>query len=381
MHKGMGEMNLTVNILMNAYAMVILLVIYHHSRKQAERNSLQHKLFTMLLNTTALMLIADIIGRLDGTAHSYFSYLNHVGNFILFSMNTVLPSIWLLYVRYQLFREEKFPKLLVYLLVIINVFNFIIITLSQFYGWLYHIDSNNIYHRGPLYPLGGIISIAMILASWLMTITNRKKVFEQYFYSLAFFAAPPLIGILLQVLFYGAPFIVNSVVISLLIIFLNIQKQSIETDFLTGVNNRKKLETYLKGKIGECSNGKTFSAILLDLNNFKAINDQFGHNVGDDALETFTKLLRNCVRASDFIARYGGDEFYIILDISDKKVLQETVNRINRRIKEFNLKSDKPYKLSVSMGYDVYDPKSRMNMEQFQKHIDMLMYKDKAKLK
>lgn len=67
----------------------------------------------------------------------------------------------------------------------------------------------------------------------------------------------------------------NGVVLSSLIVFLNIQNQNMHIDYLTVVNNRKKLEIYLKEKISTITENKTFSAIMIDLNDFKSINDTF----------------------------------------------------------------------------------------------------------
>jgi diguanylate cyclase (GGDEF)-like protein len=169
----------------------------------------------------------------------------------------------------------------------------------------------------------------------------------------------------------------NGVVLSLLIVFLNIQNQSLYTDFLTEVNNRKKLEMYMKEKISASTEDKTFSAILIDMDNFKYINDTFGHNVGDTALQIFAKLLNSCLRPNDFISRFGGDEFCIVLDISDITGLNEIINRINKRIIEYNESGVQPYKLGFSIGYAVYDYHSHMNVNDFQKQVDMLMYENK----
>jgi diguanylate cyclase (GGDEF)-like protein len=169
----------------------------------------------------------------------------------------------------------------------------------------------------------------------------------------------------------------NSVTLSLLIIFLNVQTRSIYIDYLTGVNNRKKFEAYLKNKINSCTENKTFSAILMDLNNFKTINDTLGHDMGDKALENFAALLKSCLRSNDFIARFGGDEFYVILDITDKIKLESTVCRIKEYINKYNDSGTQPYKLSISLGYAVYDYDLHLKSEEFQKLIDRLMYEDK----
>jgi diguanylate cyclase (GGDEF)-like protein len=136
----------------------------------------------------------------------------------------------------------------------------------------------------------------------------------------------------------------------------------------------------LKEKIGKCNEDKTFSAIMIDLNDFKSINDTFGHDIGDSALQTSVKLLKSCLRSKDFIARYGGDEFCVVLDISNRKELVELVCRINSRIEKYNESNVQPYKLGFSMGYAVYDYHSHMQAEEFQKKIDKLMYENKRSI-
>ena len=192
-----------------------------------------------------------------------------------------------------------------------------------------------------------------------------------------FFAAPPIVCTILQIYIFGIAFTLNSVTLSLLIALLNFQNHSMYTDHLTGVNNRKKLDNYMKEKISACSEERTFSAILIDIDNFKLLNDTFGHDMGDDALETFVMLLRSCLRPIDFIARFGGDEFCIVLDMSNENDLQAAAGRINSCIEKYNTTNSKPYNLSISMGFAVYDYHIHMKLEEFQKQIDVLMYKDK----
>ena len=91
---------------------------------------------------------------------------------------------------------------------------------------------------------------------------------------------------------------------------------------------------------------KVFSAILIDINNFKYINDTYGHNIGDSALEAAAKLLKSCLRTSDFIARYGGDEFCIIPDISNKNDLEALICGLITALK--NITSLNPILTSLS---------------------------------
>jgi diguanylate cyclase (GGDEF)-like protein len=252
-----------------------------------------------------------------------------------------------------------------------------ILILSQRYGWFYYIDRDNIYHRGPIYILSVSVTVILLIAASAFIILNRNRIEKKYFFPLLFFAFPPFICIILQIIFYGISVIINSMVISLLIVFQSTHSRSIYMDYLTGLNNYMKLECYMKEKVTKCMINKTFSAIMIDLDNFKYINDTYGHKTGDEALQIYAGLLKSCLRSNDFIARYGGDEFCIVLDSSDETNLEKITGRINRCVENFNNTGNRPYKIKMSMGYAVYDYNSHMGAADFQKLIDKRMYADK----
>lgn len=370
-------MNFTSIVMINLYSFAFLICIYIHTAKDAERNSLQQKLFRWILQITILMVILDVFSRFDGNPGSAYFAINHISNFLMFLINLFVPSLWLLYADYQVFNDEKRIKQLRYPLLALNITNAALVIVSQYGGWLYSIDSANIYHRGPLYWVPVCITAALSVLSFFLIAANRKKIDKRYFFSLVFFPVPPLACVILQVAFYGTSLILSGMTVSLLIIFLNIQSRSMNIDYLTGACNRRGLDLYMRAKIDASCQDKTFSAIWIDLDDFKQINDTFGHNMGDFVLETSVKLLRSCCRPSDCIARLGGDEFCIVLDISNRIDLEAAVTRIEKCIKEYNERSENPYELALSMGYAVYDYHAHLKVEEFQNQIDELMYKEK----
>ncbi len=224
------------------------------------------------------------------------------------------------------------------------------VVLSQFYGWYYYIDSNNIYHRGPLFLLAGSFTVVLILIALIIIIANPRKIKKKHFFSLMFFCVPPLMCIILQVFFYGVSLMLNSVVLSQLVIFINIQNRDIYIDYLTGVNNRKMLDLHLMNKISASTGEKTFSAIMIDLDNFKNINDNYGHDEGDRALQNISTILKNCISSNDFIARYGGDEFCIVLETSDRANLEEIICRVNESAKDIMPSAICPIKSTLVWG-------------------------------
>ena len=370
-------MNLTYNAIIDVFSILVLAIIHNQSRRQADRRSPADRVYILMLRMTVLMLSLDIFSRFDGKPETIYPVINQVGNFLIFFLSPVLPSLWLVFVCWQICRDLDKIRLLRLPLIVVLTINGILTILSLSTGWYYSIDQANIYQRGPLFLVASSFSIILILTAFIITLVKRKQIETRFFWSLIFFAVPPFVSVFLQIAIYGTSLMLNSVVLSILVVFLNVQNQSMHTDYLTGVNNRMKLEAYLEQKIRTSSTSRSFSAILLDLDNFKAVNDSFGHDVGDDVLETAARLLKTCIRADDFIARYGGDEFFLILNGSDRHGLYLTVLRIRQCLEQFNASRDLPYEIVFSMGYDVYDPNSGMSASDFEKHIDQRMYENK----
>jgi diguanylate cyclase (GGDEF)-like protein len=353
------------------------MIIGFHAYRSFDKESLQDKVFMSILYLTIVMLIIDILSRFDGRTDTIYPVINAFGNFMIFLLNPMLPSLWVIYVYLQVYSDGRKIKWLLYPLYTVNIVNIAILFISQFYGLYYYIDSNNIYHRGPFFVIPACITFLLELTAFILALLNRKKLERKSFLALIFFGIPPFVCLFLQIIFYGISLILNSVVISILVVFLNIQNNGMYTDHLTGINNRKKLDTYLKTKVCSRTGEKGFSAILIDINNFKYINDTYGHDTGDNALEITAKLLKSCLGTNDFIARFGGDEFCIVLDIADRRELETMVYKINSCLDKYNRSDSQLYEISLSMGYAVYDCHSHMSSGEFLKQVDRLMYEDK----
>jgi diguanylate cyclase (GGDEF)-like protein/PAS domain S-box-containing protein len=99
----------------------------------------------------------------------------------------------------------------------------------------------------------------------------------------------------------------------------NALKASARTDSLSGLPNRTAFDEFLIEAVGRnLQNDRKLALAYIDLNGFKAVNDDYGHTAGDEVLRTVASRLRENFRASDFIARVGGDEFVVILDIDNR---------------------------------------------------------------
>lgn len=359
---------------------VILVIVFIHSYNKLERVFIQYKLFSALIVLNMLLIIIDVLGRVfNGLPGTLNLFMNIGFNLVLYCVVPVAPSLWVLYTFHLLFNDEqKIIKIRVVLVVFITV-NAALAIISMFTGWYFHVDTNNIYHRGPLFSLHIAYCGLLIAYSFITICINRKYLQRRQFFWILLFFIPQVIGTTLQAVFYGASYNWTGMMISMLIIYFNFQSREMNTDFLTGLNNRMHLQGYIKAKIKNSSDKKTFGAIMVDIDSFKNINDMFGHAVGDQALIDAAQILRDSLRHDDFIARFGGDEFIIIIDIQTIHALEDAVKRINKNVESFNSISQKPYQLSFSLGYDIYDFRQKLKSDEFLNRIDQLMYKNKHK--
>lgn len=150
------------------------------------------------------------------------------------------------------------------------------------------------------------------------------------------------------------------------------------TDDLTGLNNRRGfyfLAEHLL-KIAVRSKGGLY-LMYTDLDDFKKINDKFGHAEGDKALQAYARLLKENYRVSDVIARMGGDEF-ILLPVGTSKDGMEVIrNRFYRVLSKFNDSREHPWRLSATIGLAYFDPESPSSLDELIKQADQSLYEHK----
>jgi diguanylate cyclase (GGDEF)-like protein len=144
-------------------------------------------------------------------------------------------------------------------------------------------------------------------------------------------------------------------------------------DPLTGLYNRRFSEERLRAEIARADrHGNPLIAIVLDLDNFKGINDRYGHSAGDLVLKEFARRLSNAIRGLDMAVRLGGDEFLVILP----ECPPERVHLVLSRLAPFEADYDgKVIAVSSSRGWVQYQPGE--TPEQFIKRADEALYKEK----
>ena len=184
-----------------------------------------------------------------------------------------------------------------------------------------------------------------------------------------------------QTLWITVPMFCFGCAIMMIYVYITSLNDQVSIDELTRLNNRTQLKKYIASDVPKQNSGISDRYVLMiDLNKFKQINDQYGHVEGDFALRRAADALKiSCSEnpMKTFIARYGGDEFIIIAKTEDEDLVKDLCSRIKENIVRLNNESGAKYELTASIGYAGYSG----GIECFQKALndaDEALYREKA---
>lgn len=378
-------MDLLNHISINMFSIVMLFVIYTNNQKKVTKTP-DKKLFDMLIVLTLCFMLVNILCH--GLAEVTFQtkdtamWLAYIVQMLI---SFAIPCVWLLYICYRLHVNGKGLHTRVLRGVVTGLY-LCIVLLAVGMPWthlFFYITEEGNYQRGNYSVVVAIVEFLVMFFGVLTAgyVWTREEVKERRMESLGLVICGilTLIGFSVQQVFVdwwiGGP----CMALVLLELYINTQNQQIVTDSLTGLNNRGEFNQYLKKK-SEKLNGSDLGMLLIDVDNFKSINDNLGHGVGDEALWQTADILRVTLGMErTFLARYGGDEFVVIGDWQDKQSALDAIARIKTAVTAFNAESEKPYHLSLSIGYAMWSEVH--DVEAFVSKADERMYEEKTKKK
>lgn len=157
--------------------------------------------------------------------------------------------------------------------------------------------------------------------------------------------------------------------------FSDAQKISI-TDELTGSFNRRYLIEHLKNLKTKTDKGlDSFCLAMFDLDHFKKINDNYGHEFGDRILKELSKIVNRIIRNDDCFSRYGGEEFMLVLSHVDCRTALQIVERIKNEVEKFRVEEYPDFSFTISIGLSQYLEDE--NIDDIIRRVDDLIYKSK----
>ena len=334
----------------------IFLVLGYKSRKLGfQKNSQKAFLFVIVLQI--LFCQTDYVLRTN-----LFDTLLFIAS-LAFSM--LSSYAWFEYTQTFVEKRMNFKLSLIPLII-----GFLFLAMNPFIHGVCFVDSHQEIMYGPLfYVILGIIWLYYIISSaFCLYYAKKTKNYSQkkMYQALACFIVPMMVAMIIQNIFPSIPVVCVGMAFSLLIVFMNQQEQLISLDPLTQLNNRNRMEQYLF----DCmySLDENMYLLVLDVDDFKLINDMYGHNRGDMILKDLASQLKKaCTARNDFIARFGGDEFVIVHKGND---VEELCARIHQQVAILSV--------HVSIGSAKYKKEYKRWTEWFGK-ADEELYKEKKK--
>lgn len=382
-------MELALHIEINCISIIILLLIYGNIRKKrnqkvqhqsvagqtSNHRSFDGKLFQVIMFLTALILFADtgmwLLDHKQGLMRAGLL----ICTTIYYLLQPLICMIWALYIHYGIHKDKKRIGEIWWIVGIPTWINTLLALGSALVPIYFSIDGQGVYHRGDFFVIATILSFVYPLSTWIYVIMNKKRINKNFYRLFLMYFVLPFIGAIFQILFYGIALIWVAMSLSILMVFINYQNEQMNMDYLTGLFNRRQLDYYLQEQIHKETKG--LAGILLDLNEFKSINDQYGHVAGDEALRQASVILKNIFGPKAFLARYGGDEFVVLMELPSKEALIHLMDALIQETDRMNLLWKHSYQLSFSMGADFYLKELGLDSHQFLNHLDALMYQDK----
>lgn len=326
------------------------------------------------------MYIVDLIGiffdfiayNADGVPGSFARMLVIWSNMVVFTCTIFSAAYWVVFIKYHLYgssyKVQRQNRIILGLAGVVSATTLV----DLFYPLYFTLDENNVYSRTPMVAVFvGFVAIFVLYSLYDYFKFSRMKN-QVRFFPIGVFLIPVSIAYITQMLFtYGISLGWPALAIAITGVAMSLQREIAYVDGLTDLLNR----TYL---YNSSIYMQMHGAILLDLNNFKPINDLYGHSEGDRALQTVAGILQIVVVDFGIAVRYAGDEFMVFCRAREQNVLEDVADRINQELTEYNVRSKKPYELTVSMGMSVFDPE-KMPLDKLFKMLDEYMYEDKQR--
>lgn len=351
----------TINIIS-----LFFLLTFIHVNKAIDNN--RKKAFLYAVICTVVIILTELGTILVAGRNSNFFGLNIFFNIIGFSLAPFLPIILISIFSPKILRTHP-------LLLVPTLINTLASLLSPFFGLVFSVDASNNYQRGSFFFIFIIVYIINIVLFVIITWNTIKKHFSPIKWKILGLSLFAVAGTLIQIFVpqvYSSWHCVTVVLLLLYILLLDFENSF---DALTGLYNRTAFEKELEN----LENKNTFTIIMMDVNDFKIINDTYGHEYGDLILKEFSEILRTSFDSNCSHYRIGGDEFCTIYKITNQEKIEYLFEKLhNNLVKKRETSHHFP---TVAYGYSVFKKQDGSDVKKTLNDADEKMYQHKRKLK
>jgi diguanylate cyclase (GGDEF)-like protein len=289
-------------------------------------------------------------------------------------VNSLLSFSILIYFDLSLYGDPARIKKVYKTQIIVATVMFLITILNIFVPIVFRISEANRYSRLPFSYAYLLVIAYFTYCSWRTTNRYEKENGVKAFLKVEMFLIPVIIGAAVQFSFYGLSLGWLASAVGLVCLYMMQQNETAYIDPVTDIYNRQYMNYLISSWV---RTNRNIAGMMIDIDDFKKINDQFGHAEGDAIIRELAARLTNAGTDNEMVFRFAGDEFIVLKKAKTREALEPYIERMLAEIDQLNRTSDKAYHLAVSYGTSLYDPQDS-NLDKFMKDMDDRMYAMKS---
>src|SRR5574344_530362 len=365
-------------------AVLLLVVVLSFLLVFRQGHTKSGMVFIFICGSSLLTILCDIVcWFIDGNTSNRFNYyLNYAFNTLL--IIGLLTSV--VFFNFHSFYRVSNPNkrnVFMHNLTIVLYFIFVLFILVAVpFDLIFYIDKVTfVYSHGSFYYISYIFVLYLCFQNLVMVLINHKSLNLQNFIRLCFLSALPILGAIIQLIlnrFIGLNTLAYGLgALGIGVIYVNDQEFAILDAGFDKMTNLRNRSNYLRMVNNEYRNLKSCGVIFFDVNNLKIVNDEFGHNIGDELIILVANSIKNLEASNITSFRIGGDEFVTIYTNCNKnevaEYLQKWKNEMNKEMANFS------HPITVAFGSSFAD--EDVNLDELLKEADSAMYRQKIEYK
>lgn len=348
-------------VISNSINVLMLLLLLYQIFKNTNLSADKAKAYVLVILLTVSVMLAEVAAGVFDTLGSAFRIPNIIVNVVGFALSPGIAFVLALVFDETLYRKTK-PAVLM-----LTAYGLVVLA-SPWTGWIFSVSEENIYTRGRYFW----IYVATYIICLLFLIFSNYRQARQWQMSermvLVMLSVIILIGPAVQVLFPEIHVTWHCVTAVLVMYYVFMRELQFKYDTVTNLLNRQSYKKELE-RLGAHGHA---TIILFDLDQFKEINDNYGHTKGDDCLKTTAGIINSSFKKVGRAYRIGGDEFCVLGQNAGAETVQACMDSMLQAINKAR-KAD-PVIPIVSYGSSVYDKGRHQNILQAVEEADQKMY-------
>ncbi len=366
---------------LNIFCIMINLIIFIRVMRALDHQNSQRILLALMASVMALCGSDMLWVALDHAIPEDLIALNYAADMAYLLLTGFVSYLWFLYSESlqgsKLATTKKF-RLLGALPV--TIFNLLVLT-TPWTHLIFFIDAGMNFRRGLLYIFQQIVTFGYLLFTCTKAFikSQNKEDFanKNKYLTIASFCVFPLVCGVLQMYITNSPILSMGITLAVLQVYINLQNEKISIDPLTQLNNRNQMIRFLSTKMRNQNPSKKLYLLMMDMDYFKKINDQYGHVEGDRALICVSNVLKKVgSKYNCFVSRYGGDEFILVCEAGTEETIRELCIALNAELAAETAAAKSPYRLHLSIGYAAYS-ENMQSIPDFIAEADKMLYEVK----